>query len=52
VVDEITITGDLIDPDIQKVEQNLARELGEFLSQEKEVFLLSCFRLKMQLALY
>jgi hypothetical protein len=28
VVDEITITGDLIDPDIQKVEQNLARERG------------------------
>jgi methionine salvage enolase-phosphatase E1 len=41
VVDEITITGDLIDPDIQKVEQNLARERGEILSQEVEVFLLS-----------
>jgi hypothetical protein len=41
VVDEITITGDLIDPDIQKVEQNLARERGEFLLQEEEVFLLS-----------
>jgi hypothetical protein len=41
VVDEITITGDLIDPDIQKVEQNLARERGELLSQEEEVFLLS-----------
>jgi hypothetical protein len=40
VVDEITITGDLIDPDIQKVEQNLSRERGEFLSQEEEVFLL------------
>jgi hypothetical protein len=41
VVDEITITGDLIDPDIQKIEQNLARERGKFLSQEEEVFLLS-----------
>jgi methionine salvage enolase-phosphatase E1 len=41
VVDEISITGDFIDPDIQKVEQNLAREQGEFLSQEEEVFLLS-----------
>jgi hypothetical protein len=30
VVGEITITGDLIDPDIQKVEQNLAGEQGEF----------------------
>jgi hypothetical protein len=26
VVDEITITGNLIDPAIQKVEQNLAQE--------------------------
>jgi hypothetical protein len=41
VVDEITITGDLIDPDIQKVQQNVARQRGEFLSQEEEVFLLS-----------
>jgi hypothetical protein len=41
VVDEITITGNLIDADIQNVEQNLARERGDFLSQEEEVFLLS-----------
>jgi hypothetical protein len=26
VVDKITITSNLIDPDIQKIEQNLARE--------------------------
>jgi hypothetical protein len=30
VVDDISITGNLIDPDIQKVEQNPTRELGEF----------------------
>jgi hypothetical protein len=41
-VDEITITGNLIDPDVQKNEQKLTRgEWGDFLSQEEEVFLLS-----------
>jgi hypothetical protein len=40
VVDEISNPSNLIDPEIQKIKQNLAQECGG-LSQEEEVFLLS-----------
>jgi hypothetical protein len=54
VVDEITITGDLIDPDIQKfkkLNKILPDNEANFCRRKKRYF---CFRfgLKMQLALY